>query len=144
MIDPLFCMPPPPFPLTSVQHTTTLWLWSEIYLSLFCSQAAKHRPLKNFIIELAVNWVGHKHKMEVSERGLPQPSETSVTYFLNNRLFHSFCLRVCALSLPHHSGSSVQSVLLLLHLRQICRLFSARKGVEHSLHAPALACPFNL
>jgi len=28
-------------------------------------QAAKHRPLKSFLIELAVNWVSHKHKMEV-------------------------------------------------------------------------------
>uniref|UniRef100_A0A7S3QZ36 PIH1 N-terminal domain-containing protein n=1 Tax=Dunaliella tertiolecta TaxID=3047 RepID=A0A7S3QZ36_DUNTE len=29
------------------------------------AMAAKHRPLKSFLIELAINWVSHKHKMEL-------------------------------------------------------------------------------
>eukprot|EP00983_Pelagomonas_calceolata_P049936 1141722-Pelagomonas_calceolata.AAC.3 len=32
---------------------------------MYSAQAAKHRPLKSFLIELAINWVSHKHKMEV-------------------------------------------------------------------------------
>ncbi|KAF5828217.1 pre-RNA processing PIH1/Nop17-domain-containing protein [Dunaliella salina] len=29
------------------------------------AMASKHRPLKSFLIELAVSWVSHKHKMEL-------------------------------------------------------------------------------